>query len=290
MNTIISNSNESLAAAAFSAQANKFDQFYSGNKIIEYKRERVRSHLKKLINGGDFILELNSGTGEDAIWLARENCKVHATDISKGMMEILQKKIKNEGLEKLITHEICSFTALEDLKQKGPYDVIFSNFAGLNCSGDLDKVLASFSILLKPNGIVTLVVLPKFCLWEFLLIFNGKFKTATRRFFSKAGRNARVEGHHFKCWYYNPSYIIKQLQKGFKLLSIEGLCTLVPPSYIENFAENHSRAYQFLKAKENKWKEKWPWKYVGDYYIISLQKNSSTLKKITSKKLPAVLL
>jgi hypothetical protein len=56
------------------------------------------------------------------------------------------------------------------------------------------------------------------------------------------------------------------------LLSIEGLCTFVPPSYIEYFAEKHPRAYEFLKAKENKWKEKWPWNHVGDYYIISLQK------------------
>jgi ubiquinone/menaquinone biosynthesis C-methylase UbiE len=273
MNPIISNSNESLAAAAFSAQANKFDQIYSGNKIIEYKRERVRSHLKKLINRGDFILELNSGTGEDAIWLAKQDFKVHATDISAGMQIVLRQKVKDSHLDKLINSEICSFTALENLRERGPFDIIFSNFAGLNCTGDLDKVLASFAGLLKPKGIVTLVLLPQFCLWEFLLIFKGKFKTATRRFFNKGGRNARVEGCHFKCWYYNPSFTIKHLKKDFKLLSIEGLCTLVPPSYIENFAEKHPRAYQFLKEKENKWKEKWPWKYVGDYYIISLQKN-----------------
>jgi ubiquinone/menaquinone biosynthesis C-methylase UbiE len=272
MSTVISNSNEILAAAAFSAQSNKFDEIYSGNKIIEYKRERVRSHVKRFINPGDFILELNSGTGEDAIWLGQQKCKVHATDISSGMLQVLNQKIEVSGLENLMTHEICSFTALENLQQKGPYHMIFSNFAGLNCTRDLDKVLTSFSVLSKPGGIVTLVILPKFCLWEFVLIFKGKFKTATRRLFSKNGRSASVEGHRFKCWYYNPSFIIKHLKKNFKLLSIEGLCTLVPPSYIENFAEKYPRAYQFLKEKENRWKEKWPWKYVGDYYIISLQK------------------
>jgi ubiquinone/menaquinone biosynthesis C-methylase UbiE len=272
MNTVISNTNESLAAAAFTMQSQKFDELYSENKIIEYKRDRVRLHLKRFIKPGNSILELNSGTGEDAIWLAQQSCKVHATDISTGMLEIVQQKIKNDALENLITYEICSFTALENLQQKGPFDLIFSNFAGLNCTGDLDKVLASFCKLLKPKGIVTLVILPQFCLWEFLLIFKGNLKTATRRLFSKNGRSAHLEGHHFKCWYYNSSYVIKVLKKDFNLLSIEGLCTLVPPSYIEHFAEKHSRAYQFLKAKENKWKEKWPWKYLGDYYIISLQK------------------
>ena len=55
--------NEELTAAAFSAQSKIFDEFYSANKIIGYKRERVRAHLKRYIHSGDFVLELNSGTG-----------------------------------------------------------------------------------------------------------------------------------------------------------------------------------------------------------------------------------
>jgi ubiquinone/menaquinone biosynthesis C-methylase UbiE len=270
--TVDINLNESLAAAAFTQQANKFDELYSCNTIINYKRKRVRDHLSKFIVPAQNILELNSGTGEDAIWLAQQNCNVHATDISVGMIEALRQKVKDVRLEKLINSEICSFTALENLKNQGPYDLIFSNFAGLNCTGELDKVLTSFTTLLKPKGIVTLVILPKFCLWEFLLIFKGKVRTATRRLYSKKGESARVEQTHFTCWYYNPSYIIKYLKKDFELLSIEGLCTIVPPSYIENFAEKFPKAFSLLCKKENALKNKWPWKYIGDYYIITLQK------------------
>lgn len=278
MNVKGTNTNEQLAAAAFTLQSKNFDELYSGNKIIQYKRQRVREHLKKYILPGHFILELNSGTGQDAVWLAQQGCKVHATDIAGGMLELIQQKIKNEGLDNCISYEWCSFTALENLKQKGPYDVIFSNFAGLNCTNELNKALASFSSLLKPGGIITLVLLPKFCLWEFLLVFKGKFKTATRRFFSRKGRKARVEGTYFKCWYYNASYIKHFLKDAFNLLSVEGLSAIVPPSYIENFAEKYPKVYNILKAKEDKWKSKWPWKYIGDYYIISFQKNFSKVK------------
>ena len=66
--------------------------------------------------------------------------------------------------------------------------------------------------------------------------------------------------------------IIKNLKDSFDLLGIEGLCTIVPPSYIEGFAEKHPRAYKFLKAKEEKLRATWPWKFIGDYYIISLKK------------------
>jgi len=150
--------------------------------------------------------------------------------------------------------------------------LIFSNFAGLNCTDELEKVLASFNGLLNPGGVITLVILPQFCLWETLLLFKGKFRMASRRFFSKTGAKAHVEGTYFKCWYYNPSYIIKRTRNNFKVLGIEGLCTIVPPSYIESFAEKHPRAYRFLKEKEDKLKSRWPWKYFGDYYIISLRK------------------
>ena len=268
----VSQNNEQLAAAAFSRQSAVFDDQYRHNSIIQYKRERVRDHVAQYLTINSNILELNSGTGEDAIWFAEQEHTVHATDISIGMQEVLKNKISVSGLDEKISTELISFTQLENLKQQGPYDLIFSNFAGLNCTGELDKVLQSLSPLLKPKGIVTLVILPKFCLWEFLLLFKGRFKTAFRRLFSSKGVTAHIEGEYFRCWYYNPSYIKKQLQDQFNALVVEGLCTLVPPSYMEGFAEKYPKLFSFLKQKEAKWKTRWPWKNIGDYYIISLQK------------------
>jgi ubiquinone/menaquinone biosynthesis C-methylase UbiE len=264
--------NEQLAEAAFTRQSAVFDALYAGNTIVNYKRACVRQHVLQYLAPGGNILELNAGTGEDAVFFAQQGFKVHATDISAGMHGEVKQKAAKTGLDKMISTEICSFTHLDQLENKGPYDLIFSNFAGLNCTGELDKVLASFDGLLNPGGMVTLVILPKFCLWEMLLVFKGKFRTAFRRFYSKKGRKARVEDTWFKCWYYNPSYIIKRQKGNFQLLGIEGLCTLVPPSYIEGFAEKYPQLYRFLAEKEERLKSRWPWKYVGDYYIISLRK------------------
>jgi len=264
--------NEEQSVKAFSLQSKIFDELYQNNTIIQYKRERVRSVAEQFISGNIAVLELNSGTGEDAIWFAQQGHTVHATDISAGMQDILKTKVNALNLQEKISTEIISFTDLENLKARKEYDLIFSNFAGLNCTGELDKVLHSFSSLLKPKGIAILIILPKFCLWEFLLLFKGKFKTAFRRFFSSKGVSAHIEGTYFRCWYYNPSYVIKNLQDQFNVLKVEGLCTLIPPSYIEGFAEKHPKLFSFLKTKENKWKGSWPWKTIGDYYIIVLEK------------------
>jgi ubiquinone/menaquinone biosynthesis C-methylase UbiE len=262
--------NEANASDAFSRQSAVFDEIYSSNAIINYKRARVRDHVLQYLKPGSRILELNSGTGEDALFFAKQGHYVHATDISTGMQNILEQK--SAPYRDRISFETCSFTQLSQLNQKGPYDHIFSNFGGLNCTGELGKVLLSFDTLLKPGGKVTLVIITPFCLWETLLIFKGKFKTALRRLFSSKGRLAHVEGAYFKCFYYNNSFVINTLQNSFKALKIEGLCTIVPPSYIEGFAEKHPKTYKFLQNKEDKLKSTWPWKYIGDYFIISLQK------------------
>jgi ubiquinone/menaquinone biosynthesis C-methylase UbiE len=265
-------SNEQQTATAFSRQSARFDQLYGEDGMIAYKRVRVRQHLAAILKPESLVLELNCGTGEDAVWLARQGHFVHATDLSAGMLEKTIEKIKTEKLTHYISTENISFTSLEELKNQGPYDHIFSNFAGLNCTGELDKVLASFSQLLRPGGGVTLVLLPRFCLWEFLLVFRGKFKTAFRRFFSNKGRQARVEGTFFKCWYYNPAYLKKQMAKDFDPVSLEGLCSLVPPSYMQDFDKKYPRIFSRLCRLEAKWKNHWPWRSVGDYYIITLRK------------------
>jgi cyclopropane fatty-acyl-phospholipid synthase-like methyltransferase len=45
------------------------------------------------------------GTGEDAIYFANKGYRVHATDISTGMLDMLQRKARLNGLDKSITQK-----------------------------------------------------------------------------------------------------------------------------------------------------------------------------------------
>ena len=263
---------EQLAAQAFNKQSSVFDEIYAENVIVAYKRKRVREHVLRFLSPESNILELNAGTGDDAIFFARQGHHVHATDIAEDMQQKLRLKALKHNLNDLISTEICSYTALENLQKKGPYDFIFSNFAGLNCTPDLDKVLQSLPALLKPGGVVTMVIMPRLCLWETAMVFTGNFKTAFRRFKGKNGTPAHIEGVHFLCWYYHPKFLIKQLKGKLELLDLEGLCTLVPPSYFEQFPRKHAGLLKWLQKWESRLKRKWPWRYTGDYYIISFQK------------------
>src|SRR5580693_7931070 len=112
--------NEQQVAAAFSKQARSFDDYDAGNTIIHYKRNRVREHVLRYLPASGSILELNAGTGTDAVWFAERGYRVHATDIAPGMAEKLREKVKLRGLETRVTTELCSFTALGTLRQQGP--------------------------------------------------------------------------------------------------------------------------------------------------------------------------
>jgi ubiquinone/menaquinone biosynthesis C-methylase UbiE len=266
--------NEKETAKAFSKQALIFDAYDAGNTIIHYKRQRVREHVLRYLPPQSSILELNAGTGTDAVFFAGQGHYVHATDIADGMQQKLKEKVQQLGLTNKVTAELCSFTALSTLRHKGPYDLIFSNFAGLNCTRDLQKVLDSFGPLLKPGGQVTLVILPPFSLWETLLLFRGNAKMAFRRLFSRQkGAPAHVEGVHFRCWYHSPALVRRTMKKNaFQLLGLEGLCTIVPPSYMDKFTTRFPNTYRILCAWEDRWKDRWPWRTIGDYYIISFRK------------------
>jgi hypothetical protein len=66
--------------------------------------------------------------------------------------------------------------------------------------------------------------------------------------------------------------VINAVKDSFDVLSVEGLCTIVPPSYIEHFAEKYPKIYNRLKKLEERYRFSWPWRFIGDYYIISLRK------------------
>src|ERR1700712_2936024 len=113
MDMPINNSNEQQAAFAFSKQALIFDNLYAEDTIVQYKRRRVRDLLLQYLAPASNILELNAGTGDDAIFFAGNGHYVHATDIAEGMQKKMMEKVGTQNLSGFISNELCSYTDLE---------------------------------------------------------------------------------------------------------------------------------------------------------------------------------
>jgi len=50
------------------------------------------------------------------------------------------------------------------------------------------------------------------------------------------------------------------------------MCTIVPPSFIENFPMKFPKSFQFLVKLEHRLKSVRPFAIIGDYHIIVLKK------------------
>ncbi len=261
---------QDTAEGAFSKQANKFDKIYSKSIITNYKRNRIRSLLLPQLEPNSTILELNGGTGEDALFFAKQGHYVDSTDISHGMLSEMKMKIEREKLTDKIHPFQVDYHNLDRFKGK-KYDLIFSNFGGLNCTNELDKILKQLPDLLNSKGKICLVIMPTISIWELVSALKGNFNLAFRRFKPK-GTPSHIEGQHFLSWYYNPSYIKKHLKTHFKIVALEALCLCVPPVHYENHLVNRPRIFKLLKSFENRFKSAPFLRGMGDYFIILLER------------------
>jgi|SRR6185312_10367163 len=261
---------EQNVSTAFSKQSSSFDEADAGNEILQWMRTRVRENVMKFWHKREHILELNAGTGIDAIYFAQKGCYVHATDNATGMLRILEKKVREHNLQDKITTQNCSFLELENIKDR-KFDHIFSNFGGLNCTPKLEEVIKSFSPLLKPCGTITLVLMPPICPWEMLYALKGNFKLAFRRF-KKNGTPSHLEGVRFTTWYYKLEDVIEMLGDDYEILNIRGLGITVPPPFLGDFAQKHRVLFKKLTSIEDSIATKAPYYSWADHFMITAMK------------------
>ena len=264
--------NTKQVSEAFSKQSVVFDQLYKENKLSEYLRSKFREEVLSHLKPNSSILELNCGTGMDAIYFAEKGHTILATDNAPGMLVELNRKIQATVFEKNITTLRCSFHDIDTIKNK-KFDHIISNFGGLNCTDNLKDVLQKFEPLLNNHGKVTLMIMPKVCPWEIIMLFKGKFKTAFRRF--KKSTPAHIEGVNFFCYYYNPGYVKKVLKNDFKILSLNGVFITVPPEFYQNFVERYPKLFLILSKIDSKISKFFPFTHCCDHYLITLEKTKT---------------
>jgi ubiquinone/menaquinone biosynthesis C-methylase UbiE len=255
-------------AEAFSRTAAKYDAFAEEHPHLTRLRQKVYAHLSRYIPAGARILELNAGTGIDAVALAQRGYTVHATDISAGMLERARSKVERLGLQERISIQECSFGELNKI-DGAPYDAVFSNLGGLNCIPDLTNVIEQLPMVLQPGGTITWVLMPPVCLWEMGEALRGNFRLAFRRF-ARHGTRTHLEGLYFKVYYFSPSKVLAWFGKDFQFLELEGLSVITPTAESKNLARRLPRFYAALARIDDFISKYPPWWGWGDFYILSM--------------------
>lgn len=262
-----------MEPAVFDTYSISYDADFTETAVGKAQRNRVCKLLSEVLpkNESIDILEVNCGTGADAVWLANQGHRVLATDVSSEMIAISKQKSLENSLN--LQFQIAGFQDIGSISKPNSFDLIFSNFGGLNCisENDLQKFLATAHQLLKPGGSLVMVIMPRFCIWEtgyYLLKFQPN--TAFRRWRSKAIVN--LWGSEFWVYYHNPSRVLDLGKEIFKLKKQASVGLFLPPSYLSGFFKNKPGLLKFLNRLEILFAEIPLFTAFSDHYFLHLKK------------------
>jgi ubiquinone/menaquinone biosynthesis C-methylase UbiE len=229
------------APAAFDRIAERYDEMFTSTTIGRLQRAVVWDALARAFEMGDNVLELNCGTGEDAFFLARRGVWVTACDASQAMIEVARRRQEREtlGVANLEFQQIAN----EDLgtfQTQCVFDGAFSNFSGLNCVEDMREVAAHLGRLVRPGARLLVCFSTRICAWEILWYLSH---AAPRKAFRRVRGYAlaRVDGISVPVWYPTLREIRRNFAEWFRVRSVRAVGLLVPPSYVEPWAERHER-------------------------------------------------
>jgi ubiquinone/menaquinone biosynthesis C-methylase UbiE len=198
------------------------------------------------------VLEINCGTGDDAIWLASMGHRVMATDISEAMVFAAKTKLLLNKINLPVQFVQSAFIDLSGVLQGEKFDLIFSNFSGLNCvkADELAILNNQFYQLLKPGGHMAAVIFGKYNWWE-TIYFLSKFKwsKAFRRWKKEPSSSQLKEGIFQPVYYYSIRRF-RRLLGHLRMVEKRPVGLFIPPSYLEPVLQKNTRLFHFLEKAE----------------------------------------
>ncbi len=170
------------SGSPFDAVSRTYDSTFSASAIGRAQRNSVWREMNRTFQKGHRILEINCGTGIDALHLAGRGVQVVACDSAPGMIAVARQRLDASSNRALVDLRCLATEQIAQLESEGPYDGILSNFSGLNCLSDLTSVARDLACLVKPGGKAIVCVFGRFCLWEISwYLAHGNFQKAFRR-------------------------------------------------------------------------------------------------------------
>ena len=259
------------ARAYWDSVAGAYDRDFGSTLIGQSRRRAVWRVLDRLFVPGQRILEINCGTGIDALHLAERGVKVLASDISERMIELARERVGSMKFNETVEFRTLATEELANLDDEGPVDGAFSTFSGLNCVEDLRSVSGTLSGLLRPGGRVLLCMLGRLVPWEIVwFAVHGEFRRALRRL--SGPTELAVQGGLLKVTYPTPSQIVQAFGQQFHLRGFSGIGICVPPSYMERWARRFPKAVSALDSADRLLGSLPGFRSIGDCMLLEFER------------------
>jgi ubiquinone/menaquinone biosynthesis C-methylase UbiE len=243
-------SNVAAASNAFDQIAEAYDELFTRSVIGRAQRAAVWDVLANTLHRGERVLELNCGTGEDALFLGRRGVSVLACDASPAMVHVARKRVAAEGSSLPVAFQTCRTEDIANLNFKPhSFDGVLSNFSGLNCVEDLRSVAKSLAPIVTQGASLLFCLSSRICISEILWFsVHLDFRKALRRIGGEA--TARIGSAELCVRYPTVSQVRRAFAPWFRLNLIRAVGLCVPPSYLEYWAAAHQQMIGKLSAAD----------------------------------------
>jgi ubiquinone/menaquinone biosynthesis C-methylase UbiE len=256
---------------AFDTLADRYDDVFTRSLIGRAQRDAVWNVLDTVFEPGARILELNCGTGEDALFLARNDIAVVACDGSAQMIATASQRLREEAPEAPIHFLVLPTEHLPRLRPHVRFDGALSNFSGLNCVADLDHAARELGRLVVSRAPVMLCMSTRFCLSETLwFLFHGKFRKAFRRMPGRA--TAKLGPYSVEVYYPTLARLKRVFSPWFRLRAVRGIGVTVPPSYLETIMRRWPRLLSCLHAIDRRIAHLPGFRVLGDHMLLHFER------------------
>lgn len=131
--------------------ASLYDMLSEGDDGMIWFRHNLESTLRSLPKKAR-VLDCSCGTGDHAIWLAKQGFEVHASDISDGMLSAAKDKAREENLD--IHFFQCSWDELPG-KTDSKFDLVVcpgNSLSHLSSLKQLDDAFIAIKKIIKNGG------------------------------------------------------------------------------------------------------------------------------------------
>jgi SAM-dependent methyltransferase len=257
---------------AFDTYAESYDEHFTNSLVGRAQRNQVYNCLLSEFKLHQLdVLEINCGTGEDANWLFKQSAHVTATDISDGMIKVaIAKAEKNKAT---IDFHVMKAQDINKLSNSN-FELIFSNFGGLNCLNSEELVEFKLACIEKQSRTnkIALVIMGTNCFWERLFFWIKKDKVKFNRRRHKRGVDTIIDSVSFKTFYYSPTEIQKLFEDQYNPILVKPIGLFIPPSYLEPYIERRPLFFKLLRFLDVVFAQFSFFANKSDHYIIILEK------------------
>jgi ubiquinone/menaquinone biosynthesis C-methylase UbiE len=254
---------------AFSAVASGYDDAFSRRPHVLLVRMQVQALMKTWFPPKGVVLELGCGTGEDALFLKSQHFRVIASDISLDMLRTAKEKSSRLGYD--IDFLQLAAESLQAVKEQS-CNAILSNFGGLNCVEDIDRVLNICHGILQERGVVILCLMNNRSFWKMMIdLSRGRFPVLFLGA-DQAGVNASVGTHSIRIWYHSIHQLKHRAGGRFTIRKIVGLNILTPPPGAVTIRSRHPVLMKFLESIERRIASFPLLSRLGDHFVIVLER------------------